>query len=67
MLIKVIRVVEFTSKGYKMGKIFALKSTYLKKIIEFGELVKFGQKSIFYVKNLWSLSQFFFIEAHFCY
>jgi hypothetical protein len=35
MLIKVIWVVEFSSKGDKIGKIFALKSTYPKEIIEF--------------------------------
>ena len=32
---KVIRVVEFSSGGYKIGKIFAKKLTYPKKIIEF--------------------------------
>jgi hypothetical protein len=30
-----IRVVEFSNKGYKIRKIFALKSIYSKKIIEF--------------------------------
>ena len=31
----VIRIVEFSSGGYKIGKIFAIESTYPKKIIEF--------------------------------
>jgi hypothetical protein len=31
----VIRVVEFSSGRYKIGKIFANKSTYPKEIIEF--------------------------------
>ena len=35
----VIRIVEFSSGGYKIRKIFAKKSTYPKEIIEFRELV----------------------------
>ena len=38
----VIRVAEFSSGGHKIGKIFAKKSTYSKKNIECGELVKWG-------------------------
>jgi hypothetical protein len=30
-----IQVVEFSSRGYKIRKIFALESTYPKEIIEF--------------------------------
>jgi hypothetical protein len=30
-----IRVVEFSSRGYKIRKIFALELTYLKEMIEF--------------------------------
>ena len=40
-----IRVVEFSSGGYKIRKIFALESTYPKEIIEFwidNELSKIG-------------------------
>ena len=40
-----IRVVEFSSGGYKIRKIFALESTYQKEIIEFWinvELSKIG-------------------------
>ena len=31
----VIRVVEFSSEGWKIGKIFGFKSTYPKEMIEF--------------------------------
>ena len=40
----VIRVVEFSSGGYKFGKIFSKKSTDPKEIIEFGKLV-YGEVS----------------------
>ena len=32
--VMVIRVVEFLSRGYKIGRIFAIKSTYAREIIE---------------------------------
>ena len=32
--VMVIRVVEFLSRGYKIGRIFAIKSTYPREIIE---------------------------------
>ena len=38
----VIRVVEFSSGGYKIGNVFASVSTYSKEIIEFWELVLWG-------------------------
>ena len=45
ILIMAIRVVEFSSGGYKIRKKFAKESTYPKKIVEFwinGELSKIG-------------------------
>ena len=67
----VIRIVEFSSGGYKIGQIFGEKSTYPKEIFEFNELVQWGsvkkcQNLTFkvnllnmYVKNPWNLSYFF--------
>ena len=40
----VIRVVEFSNGGHKIGNIFAKESTYPKEIIEFWELVASCQK-----------------------
>ena len=59
---------------YKIGKIFAWKSTYPKEIIEIWELVYWVgvkkcphfclSKSIFSVKNCLNLSQLFFIKKY---
>jgi hypothetical protein len=74
-----IPVMEFQVQGWKIVKIFAKKTTYRKKFIEFlesglWEVSKSGKivlsKSIFYVKNHYNLSQFFSLKntnlgAHF--
>ena len=70
-LLMVIRVVEFSSQGYRIRKIFAERSTYPRKLLNFenwcgGEVSKSAKvwlsKSIFYVKNHRNLSHFFFIQ-----
>ena len=43
--IMVVWVFEFSSGGYKIGKIFTYKSTYPKKSIEFWEFVYYGRVS----------------------
>ena len=69
--IMVIRVVKFSSGGYKIRKIFAQESTYPKGFIGFWALVMWGgvnkckiwlSKSIFYVKNHPNLSQCFSLK-----